>query len=161
MVFVGNDSNPTIGAKWRIIVSIFIILIWALYSAYVWNMHQELTVLKIDHPIIKNDTLMNTWYIDYSPELLTASLASWQTVILFFAAPWCPSCRSLDTTIQANLGSIPVDSVILRVNYDNSTELKRQYGVVTQHTTVVLNLDGSEKSKKIGARTVAEAIGKQ
>jgi hypothetical protein len=45
------------------------------------------------------------------------------------------------------------------VDYDTSTELKKKYGVVTQHTTVVLNSDGSKKSKKIGARTVAEVVG--
>ncbi len=52
-----------------------------------------------------------------------------------------------------------MDTLIVRVDYDDSTELKKKYGVVTQHTTVVLNSDGSEKSKKIGARTVAEALG--
>lgn len=61
--------------------------------------------------------------------------------------------------ITADLGSIGSDTLIVRVDYDNSTELKRKYGVVTQHTTVVLAADGSAKSKKLGARTVAEVVG--
>ena len=44
----------------------------------------------------------------------------------------------------------------MKVDYDTSTELKKKYRVVGQHTTVILNADGSEKSKKLGARTVAE-----
>ncbi len=52
-----------------------------------------------------------------------------------------------------------MDTLIVRVDYDDSTELKKKYGVVTQHTTVVLNSDGTLASKKIGARTVAEVLG--
>lgn len=99
-------------------------------------------------------------YMDYTPELVASALKDGQQVSLFFAAAWCPSCRSLDKTIQADLGSINSDTLIVRVDYDNSAELKKKYGVVTQHTTVVLNTDGSEKSKKIGAKTVAEVVGK-
>jgi thioredoxin 1 len=98
-------------------------------------------------------------YMDYSPELVASALKGGKQVVLFFAAPWCPSCRSLDKAIQADLGSIGTGTLIVRVDYDTSTDLKRQYGVVTQHTIVVLNPDGREKSKKIWARTVAEVLG--
>jgi thiol-disulfide isomerase/thioredoxin len=99
-------------------------------------------------------------YMDYSPELVTSALQSGQKVVLFFAASWCPSCKALDQAIQADLGSIGSDTLIVRVDYNNSTELKKKYGVVTQHTTVVLNTDGSLASKKLGVRTVAEVVGK-
>ena len=98
-------------------------------------------------------------YMGYSPDLVASALKDWQKVVLFFAAAWCPSCRSLDKAIQADLGSIDMDTLIVRVDYDDSTELKKKYGVVTQHTTVVLNSDGTLASKKIGARTVAEVLG--
>lgn len=98
-------------------------------------------------------------YMDYSPELASSAMKSGKTVVLFFAASWCPSCKALDKTIQADLGSIPGDTLVLKVDYDNSTELKKQYGVVTQHTTVVLNTDGTLKSKKIGAQRVSEVLG--
>ncbi len=99
-------------------------------------------------------------YMDYSPELATSAMKSGKTVVLFFAASWCPSCKALDKTIQADLGSIPADTLVLKVDYDTSAELKKQYGVVTQHTTVVLGTDGTLKSKKIGAQSVAEVVGK-
>ncbi len=98
-------------------------------------------------------------YMDYSPELVASALQSGQKVILFFAASWCPSCKALNSSITSSISSIPADSLILRVDYDNSTALKQKYGVLTQHTTVVLNSDGTLASKKIGARTVAEVLG--
>jgi thiol-disulfide isomerase/thioredoxin len=98
-------------------------------------------------------------YKTYTPELVASALASGQRVALFFHATWCPSCKALDRAITADSSSIPADILIVRVDYDTSTELKKKYGVVTQHTTVVLNSDGSAKSKKIGARTVAEVVG--
>jgi thioredoxin 1 len=110
----------------------------------------------------QTDTMMKkeSGYQSYSPELVASALASGQRVALFFHATWCPSCKALDRAITADLGSIGTDTLIVRVDYDNSTELKRKYGVVTQHTTVVLNADGSLASKKLGARTVAEVVGK-
>lgn len=109
----------------------------------------------------KNESMMKqgSAYRNYTPDLMNSALRSGQKVTLFFAASWCPSCRALEKTILADIGSIPADTVIIKVNYDDSTELKKKYGVVTQHTTVVLNADGTAKSMKIGARTVAEALG--
>ena len=109
----------------------------------------------------KNESMMKkeSGYRNYTPELVASALQSGQKVILFFAASWCPSCKALDVAIRSDLGSIPADSLIVKVNYDTSTALKQKYGVVTQHTTVVLNSDGQEKSKKIGAKTIAETLG--
>jgi thiol-disulfide isomerase/thioredoxin len=109
----------------------------------------------------KTDTMMKkeSGYKTYTPELVASALASGQRVALFFHATWCPSCKALDRAITADISSISADTLIVRVDYDSSTELKRKYGVVTQHTTVVLNTDGSLASKKLGARTVAEVLG--
>jgi thiol-disulfide isomerase/thioredoxin len=92
----------------------------------------------------QTDTMMKkeSGYKTYTPELVASALASGQRVALFFHATWCPSCKALDRAITVDLGSIGSDTLI-----------------VTQHTTVVLNTDGSAKSKKLGARTVAEVLG--
>ena len=110
----------------------------------------------------KNESMMKkeSGYRNYTPELVASALKSGQKVVIFFAASWCSTCKALDTAIRSDLDSIPADALIVKIDYDNSTTLKQKYGVVTQHTTVVLNADGSEKSKKLGARTVAEALGK-
>ncbi len=109
----------------------------------------------------KNESIIKkeSGYQIYTPELVESALKNNQKVVLFFAASWCSPCKALDVAIRSDLGSIPTDSLIVKVNYDTSTALKQKYKVVIQHTTVVLNSDGQEKSKKIGARTVAEALG--
>jgi thiol-disulfide isomerase/thioredoxin len=108
----------------------------------------------------KTDTMMKkeSGYHSYTPELVASALQSWQKVALFFYAGWCPSCRSLDGAINSSLSSISADTLIIKVDYDTSTELKKKYGVVTQHTTVVLNSDGTLASKKLGAKSVTDIL---
>jgi thiol-disulfide isomerase/thioredoxin len=84
------------------------------------------------------------------------ALASGQRVVLFFHATWCPSCKALDKTLSDD--TVPSDAIIFKVDYDTSTDLKKKYRVVAQHTTVVLNADGTEKSKKLGARNIMEIL---
>ena len=109
--------------------------------------------------MVKSETNMTkeTGYMQYDAAKVQLALASGQRVALFFHASWCPSCRALDKAITSDI--VPSDAIIFQVDYDTSTELKKQYRVITQHTTVVLNADGSEKMKKLGARTVAEVLG--
>ena len=57
------------------------------------------------------------------------ALADTHNVVLFFRAGWCPSCIAIDKDIKANLGSIPENLIILDVDYDKSTELKKKYKV--------------------------------
>jgi thiol:disulfide interchange protein len=120
-------------------------------------------ILQDNTQMIQSGSMMQkkeSWYQIYTPELVESALKNNQKVVLFFAASWCSPCKALDVAIRSDLGSIPTDSLIVKVNYDTSTALKQKYKVVIQHTTVVLNSDSSEKSKKIGAKTVAEVIGK-
>lgn len=115
-------------------------------------------MMKKDESMMKDDTMMKkeTGYQVYSPELVANALKSGQKVALFFHATWCPSCKSLNNTIESNLSTIPSDSLIVKVDYDQYTDLKKQYRVASQHTTVQLNADGTEKSRKLGARSVSE-----
>lgn len=113
----------------------------------------------IDDTIMKKDTeamMKPTGYMAYDAAKVDAALASGQKVALFFHATWCPSCKALDKAISAD--TVPSDAVVFKVDYDTSIDLKKKYRVVGQHTTVILNADGSEKSKKLGARTVAEVL---
>ena len=95
-------------------------------------------------------------YEAYSPEKL--SLAVSQDVVLFFRAPWCPTCRALDADIRANINNIPAGVVILDVNYDDSTALKQKYGVTYQHTLVQVDAQGNQIAKWSSSPTLASLL---
>ncbi|USN54986.1 MAG: thioredoxin family protein [Candidatus Peribacteria bacterium] len=81
---------------------------------------------------------MHNGYLNYSPELLASSLAEGKQVVLYFHADWCPTCQVLEKNIEKNNGDMPVQQVILKVEYDTEKELKKTYGVTAQHTLVYL-----------------------
>ena len=93
---------------------------------------------------------------DYSAGKL--ALAADGDVVLFFHADWCPSCRSLENDINANLSSIPNNVHILKVDFDSATELKRQYGVVRQHTLVQVDASGAEIQTLTGLTNTLEQV---
>ncbi len=88
-------------------------------------------------------------YEAYSPEKIAR--AETGDVVLFFHASWCPSCRGLNSDIEANMASIPEGVSILKVDYDKETELKKKYGVTYQHTLVQVDKDGALIKKWSGS----------
>lgn len=97
-----------------------------------------------------------TGYITYDATKVSEALKAGQKVVLFFHATWCPSCKALDKAIMGD--TVPADTLIVKVDYDTSEALKKEYRVASQHTTVMLSADGSEKSKKLGARSLVEVL---
>lgn len=95
-------------------------------------------------------------YEAYAPEKL--AMAETGDVVLFFHASWCPSCRGLNADIEKNLGAIPSDLTILKVDYDAETELKKKYGVTYQHTLVQVSADGTLIKKWSGGQTLANLV---
>lgn len=81
-------------------------------------------------------------------------------VVLFFAADWCPTCQEATENLEADPAAIPAGLAIVRVDYDNSDELKQKYGVTVQHTFVQVDADGNEIAKWNGSVT-ADEIAKQ
>ena len=80
-------------------------------------------------------------------------------VVLFFAADWCPTCQEAAKNLEADPAAIPTGLAIVRVDYDNSDELKQKYGVTTQHTFVQVDADGNELAKWTGSTTADEIAG--
>lgn len=115
-----------------------------------------LTDEAITSEVINNEVAGIGSYEDYGPEKL-ARAASGQ-VLLFFHASWCPSCRALASNIEGNLNSIPQGLAILKVNYDTETELKRKYGVTTQHTLVQVDEAGNLIKKWSGGSRLDDLI---
>jgi thiol-disulfide isomerase/thioredoxin len=110
-------------------------------------------------PAMDKDAMMKpTGYVNYDEASVKSALASGQKVTLFFHASWCPSCRALDGAINAGLSSIPSDTLIVKVDYDDSADMKKKYGVISQHTTVMIDADMNLISKKLGARNIGEIL---
>ena len=106
----------------------------------------------------KADTMMKAGsYEAYSVDKVMLA-SSTHDVVLFFRASWCPTCIAVDKDIKANLGKIPSSLAILDVNYDNSSDLKKKYGVTYQHTFVQVDKDGNMIKKWSGSTTLAKLV---
>jgi thiol-disulfide isomerase/thioredoxin len=96
-------------------------------------------------------------YEPYSSDKIARAASG--KVVLFFHAPWCPTCRQLDGNIQANLSNIPDGVTILKTDYDSETALKKKYGVTYQHTLVQVDADGNLITKWAGSPTLTSLLG--
>lgn len=72
-------------------------------------------------------------YTDYDMSKLTQDKDN----ILFFHAWWCPACVKANKNFESQ--EIPENLNILKVDYDNSSDLKKKYWVKMQHTFVLVN----------------------
>lgn len=118
------------------------------------------TMMKKDETSMMDtgDTMMKAGsYEAYAPEKIAMASAT-HDVVLFFRASWCPTCVGLDKDIKANLEKIPSGLTILDVNYDNSAELKKKYGVTYQHTFVQVNKDGTLIKKWSASPTLSALV---
>jgi thiol-disulfide isomerase/thioredoxin len=86
------------------------------------------------------------------------ALANEGKVVLFFHASWCPSCRALNSDIEANAATIPAGVTILKTDYDKETELKKKYGVTTQHALVQVDGDGNMITKWSGGSKLENVL---
>lgn len=98
-------------------------------------------------------------YESYSAEKI-AMASTTHHVVLFFRASWCPTCKAVDADIKVNLKAIPENLTILDVNYDDSTELKKKYGVTYQHTFVQVDARGNLIQKWSGSPTLNSLVSK-
>lgn len=96
-------------------------------------------------------------YEPYASAKVAMASAS-HDVVLFFRASWCPTCRAVDADIKAHLKDIPASLSILDVDYDNSTDLKKKYGVTYQHTFVQVDAQGNMIKKWSGSPTLSAIV---
>lgn len=92
-------------------------------------------------------------YQPYSAENLAKATENGGKAVIFFHAPWCPYCRSAEANFQENIDRIPDDVTILKTDYDTSTELKKKYGILSQHTFVQVDSTGNQITKWTGGET--------
>lgn len=77
-------------------------------------------------------------YVSYSDTIIADTKG---TKILFFHAPWCPQCRSLDNSIKE--ATLPNGLTIIKTDYDSNQPLRQKYGVTLQTTFVKVDDDGN------------------
>ena len=95
-------------------------------------------------------------YIDYAKFAGNEAMYAKTDTVLFFAASWCPTCQAVEKDINANLENLPEGLTLVKVDYDNSDDLKQKYGVTIQHTFVQVDEAGNEIAQWSGSPTVAE-----
>ena len=83
-------------------------------------------------------------YVEYSDDAIAQAEGR---VLLFFHAPWCPQCRSVESDILAQ--GVPDGVTIIKVDYDSRQDLRQQYGVTLQTTFVEVDADGAEVQKHV------------
>lgn len=96
-------------------------------------------------------------YVAYDAELASAAAQQGQAVI-FFHAPWCPTCAALERDLDASLGDIPAGLTLLKTDFDTSLELRKRYGVTIQHTFVQVDAQGNAISKWVGGNTLESVV---
>lgn len=84
-------------------------------------------------------------YVDYRDGIVAQTSG---TKLLFFHAPWCSQCRSIDADIRKT--NVPTNVTIIKVDYDSNQGLRQKYGVTLQ-TTVVKIDDAGNLVKKFVA----------
>ena len=84
-------------------------------------------------------------YVDYNPEKLATTTGQ---KVLFFHAPWCPQCRSIEKGITPD--EIPTGTTIFKVDYDSNQDLRKKYGVTLQTTFVVVDDSQNLVKKHVG-----------
>ena len=77
-------------------------------------------------------------------------------VVLFFNASWCSTCKEARENLEADPAAIPAGLTIVKVDFDDSDELRQKYGVTVQHTFVQIDSDGNELAKWNGSVTADE-----
>ncbi len=99
-------------------------------------------------------------YKDYSADLVKNEQAAGQKVIYFFHATWCPECRAIDADLKAHPEKVPTGVTVLKVDYDTSGDLKKQFGITTQHTFVQIDTSGNQVVKWISedADSIAKKV---
>ena len=97
-------------------------------------------------------------YIPYASFVTSGDKYADSKVVLFFNAVWCSTCQQARDNIEASLGQIPKDLVIVVVDFDDSIELRKKYGVTVQHTFIEIDSSGEQLGKWSGSVTVDQIV---
>ena len=93
---------------------------------------------------------------DYTEADFNKTLQSGEAVVLDFHASWCPTCRAQSKAFETLLKEEKLAGVTVnKVDFDNSDELKKTYGVMKQ-STLILFKDKKEIDRNMGVKDIEE-----
>lgn len=98
-------------------------------------------------PTSPSDLSVKNSYVAYSKQTADMAHANGKKVVLFFHAPWCPTCKVADKEFTDRMAELPTDVVVFKTDYDSETALKSKYGITYQHTFVQIDKNGGEITK--------------
>lgn len=96
----------------------------------------------------------NTQYRTYDSATLSSLTGS--RILLFFHADWCPTCQNFEKQILK--ATLPKDVVILKVDYDTATDLKKKYSVLSQSTFIQVDSSGNMYKRWLGKSELTDII---
>lgn len=79
-------------------------------------------------------------------------------VVMFFNASWCSTCKIARDNFESSLDQIPLDLTIVVVDFDNSDDLRKKYGITVQHTFVQIDANGESLKKWSGSTTIDQIV---
>lgn len=92
----------------------------------------------LDQMTEDNAVTFSATYTDYE-----AGAGAGQKHVLFFHAPWCPTCVKWEGKVKENMDNLNANVVIYKADYDSAEDLKAQYEITKQSTVVYINADGT------------------
>jgi len=100
--------------------------------------------------------ITTTWgiYAEYTSENLTQAQQDKKDTVLFFHADRCPTCVAIENKINEEW--LPEDLTILKVDYDNATELKKKYRILTQSSFAYIDENEELIHRWIWARGIQD-----
>jgi methionine-S-sulfoxide reductase len=106
--------------------------------------------------IEKNGTVGATLgsYRDYDETILPALKD--KKILLFFHADWCSTCKSFEKQISET--TLPTDVIILKIDFDTATDLKKQYSILSQSTWVQIGVDGKAYKRWLGKSNLEDIL---
>ena len=90
----------------------------------------------------------------YTAAALADAQKADKPVALHFRADWCPTCRAQDKLLESMKSEPGLNLTVLEVNYDTEKDLKKQFGIRTQSTLVVLP-GRKETARRVGDTSAA------
>lgn len=94
-------------------------------------------------------------YLPYTP---TAVAQAKGKIVLFFHANWSPTSVTINKNIEEKATSIPADLTILKVNFDDATDLREAYAVDEQATFIQVDNTGKQIKKWRGESTLTDIV---